>query len=499
MKQCPCRKERFHPNGPSFRRTITEAPCPTREYSRTVPWTPAHWGQMKLLISEIEFLTPFFGDEFNVVYAGAAPGVHMPILAKMFESMHFILVDPAPSMIAKNDFSNIEVMTEFMTDQLALGLSKKYHDKILFISDVRIGSTNPREPHKEQQIRIQKDMKAQESWMNIMCPRSSMLKFRLPWNIGNGKTVYPEGKIFLPVYGKILTHEARLVVERGALDFRYDNRLYEGQMAYFNQVLRPALYPSEDHLSSPEVMKYIEGWSTRFPESGEQRAGKEGQSVQGEHKCYDCTAFQLVVARYLLEAGVYTKGELTYDVINTECDCIEKKLSGFVDVWERMRPKPGPGCSRQPRYVQSRRPNQRGSNDFCCNVYNDVDVCGAISVFGAEGQHHDHSRRLIEVSSRILDMVRDWIDDFDGLNFDDYAKGPDHLDYYTKGSGYHALLKLIQRSVDDIEYEDLKNALKSKVHTVLEYGRSIPHDATTFLIDNMWSAVRSAYNIQLRS
>ena len=33
-----------------------------------------HWGQRKLLLSEIYFLTKYGDKSFNVVYAGAAPG-----------------------------------------------------------------------------------------------------------------------------------------------------------------------------------------------------------------------------------------------------------------------------------------------------------------------------------------------------------------------------------------------------------------------------------------
>jgi hypothetical protein len=61
-----------------FHRVITRE-SPTRHYSRDrLRQEPLHAGQMKLLLSEIEFLTPFFGKRFVVVYAGAAPGVHMP-------------------------------------------------------------------------------------------------------------------------------------------------------------------------------------------------------------------------------------------------------------------------------------------------------------------------------------------------------------------------------------------------------------------------------------
>ncbi len=55
-----------------------------------------HWGQRKLLLSEIEFLL-LHGDGVKlVVYAGAAPGTHIAYLADLFPEHHFVLYDPAP-------------------------------------------------------------------------------------------------------------------------------------------------------------------------------------------------------------------------------------------------------------------------------------------------------------------------------------------------------------------------------------------------------------------
>jgi cap2 methyltransferase len=125
---------------------------------------------MKLLISEIEFLTPFFGESFIVVYAGAAPGIHMPILAAMFPTMHFILVDPAPSMIATGEYPSITVRQQKMTETLARSFRRNYGDNLLFISDVRIGSDDVNEAEEAMQERIHRDMEAQRAWMNIMRP-----------------------------------------------------------------------------------------------------------------------------------------------------------------------------------------------------------------------------------------------------------------------------------------------------------------------------------------
>lgn len=58
-----------------------------------------HWGQLKLLMSEIYFLLNVYKKENNwpskyVVYAGGAPGTHMSYLSKLFPDLCFILIDP---------------------------------------------------------------------------------------------------------------------------------------------------------------------------------------------------------------------------------------------------------------------------------------------------------------------------------------------------------------------------------------------------------------------
>jgi len=264
-----------------------------------------HLGQLKLLLSEIEFLTPYYSrPNMHVVYAGAAPGVHVPILAEMFSTMHFVLVDPAPSMISNGAYPNIEVIQGFMTDELASDFSSRY-PSLLFISDVRVGcAPGKKESDTAHQLRVKRDMDAQRGWVEIMRPLSSILKFRLPWSLegdDDGKTEYLGGRIHFPVYGRILTHEARLIVTRSddasaALTFaKYDNKIYEKQMTFFNRVLRPAIYP-----------------------------------VFGGNRCYDCTAFHWIICEYLAASA---GGSGDYSVVDDACYSIERKLDAYKALW----------------------------------------------------------------------------------------------------------------------------------------------------------------------
>ena len=284
--------------------TLDCVDCPTRDYSKLVCTAePSHWGQEKLLVSEIKFLTPFYGQSYYVVYAGAAPGTHIPILARMFSTMLFVLVDPAQSMIRSNEYPNVEVMNAYMTDELARVLADICGDSILFVSDVRIGSVGGGavEADEDQQRRIHRDMLSQQGWLRIMNPVRSMLKFRLPWSLG-AVTEYVGGEICFPVYGKRLTHETRLVVPRGASQKRYDNVLYERQLAYYNQVMRPAAYYTFGRLG-----------------------------------CYDCSSFRLIIRDFLKASGRdCSDGEL----LSLECLKIELELRLLAERWSRRRPRP---------------------------------------------------------------------------------------------------------------------------------------------------------------
>lgn len=55
-----------------------------------------HVGQLKLLLSEIQFLTDVVSDDERIlcVYAGSAPSNKMPLLSEMFPEVRFLLCDP---------------------------------------------------------------------------------------------------------------------------------------------------------------------------------------------------------------------------------------------------------------------------------------------------------------------------------------------------------------------------------------------------------------------
>jgi cap2 methyltransferase len=240
-------------------------PYRSRENERK---TVVHWGQRKLLMSEIELLSmahPPLEKRCVVIYAGAAPGTHVKTLSNMFPEHRFVLVDPAPFTV-QVDGDRIITREAFFTDELAAELRAEYEGwHVLFVSDVR--STDPKLDGKvENERRIKIDMDAQAGWHRALRPFKSMLKFRPPYTPGT--TRYLQGEIFLPVWGAISTTECRLVVDTDAEDTDYDNTEHEARMFHFNTVTRPALYP-------------------------------HGVRGCGIDHCYDCRAEVCILRKYL--------------------------------------------------------------------------------------------------------------------------------------------------------------------------------------------------------
>jgi hypothetical protein len=229
-----------------------------------------HFGQLKLALAEIQFLTAFCRDACEgapwiVPYAGAAPGNHIPFLAALFPNCTFLLYDPAPfcDALRAKPPQNVRVFARtFFDEKVAADLAARYAgvENFAFICDIRTG--------KEESF-VQEDMDRQDAWVRTMRPARSLLKFRLPW--GEGTTEYLDGSVMLPVFGPTTTTECRLVAlrEHAAGPPRvYRNLEYERQCAYHNSVGRARRY-------SHEV------------------------ALPGLDGCHDCATMVAVATRYL--------------------------------------------------------------------------------------------------------------------------------------------------------------------------------------------------------
>lgn len=244
-----------------------------------------HWGQLKLILTEIEFLTLALKQykESNdkrkivMVYAGAAPGHHIYYLQTLFPSVYFELYDPNDFVISNNDKINIHV--QFFTDKEAVYWKNEYQKKdiyLLFCSDIRT------EPANDENVKENMDM--QLKWWEIMKPELSIFKFRLPWN--DSITQYLSGDIYIQPYPGPTSSETRLIVKSDSKIINYDNKKYEEQCYYHNNINRKKKYSCilGDNLSLEH---------------------------DGIDNCYDCVSFVYIIQNYLNFIGFKGDLELT--------------------------------------------------------------------------------------------------------------------------------------------------------------------------------------------
>ncbi len=256
--------------------------------------TLIHWGQRKLLLSEIEFLTNYAKDNEIIIYAGAAPGQHVGILANMFPKQKWVLIDPREFSPNIKNIPNIYLINDYLTKDLSKKLKKKFkNQKLLLISDIRTGiDVGKTESPSEQEV--YDDMNLQKQFHKLLQPEYSQFKFRLPWSRKTQK--YFDGTVYLQVWARETSAETRLVVSKNAKEKNWDNKKYEENMSYFNQIMRPQYYT---HDYDAKCMDH----------------------------CYDCSAEFHILKEYYSKYG---------NKKNTEKEFIERTADYFTDELSRF-------------------------------------------------------------------------------------------------------------------------------------------------------------------
>ena len=144
-----------------------------------------HFGQRKLLLTVVQFLTLFWNPKKVpkpiVVYAGAAPGNNIEIISQLFPEVEFHLYDPWTFKI--NETDKIHLYNQYFTDHDAKQWSGR--SDIYFISDIRTADYTKAKNLDENENQIMQDMMKQMNWYNIINPIHGHLKFRLPYTGGN--------------------------------------------------------------------------------------------------------------------------------------------------------------------------------------------------------------------------------------------------------------------------------------------------------------------------
>ena len=226
------------------------------------PSTLEHWGQRKLLLTEIEFLTNYgLDDQYLVIYVGAAPGVYMEYLSALFPDLRFLLFDTKNFTLRSTN--RIDVRSEPFSDQLAkrYGVEKK---KILFICNVRTfnDKANP-------EVLLADDMLAQRNWCELLQPHASLLNFRPI--VREEKMKYLQGDLIIEPWASKRTAECRLVVMKNAKSISYNTRKFTDSIQHFHYVDRLMYYDND--------MDHVE--------------------TEGLDHCYDCRAEIFILNEYL--------------------------------------------------------------------------------------------------------------------------------------------------------------------------------------------------------
>lgn len=224
----------------------------------------ASWGQRKLLLSEIEFLTLFWNPNLVpnpvVLYVGASPGTHISLLVKLFPQVReWHCYDPRPFKIKQSD--KVKLYEKYFTDEDAI----KWSDRkdIFFISDIR-SADYTKMSDEENELAVWNDQDLQRRWVYVIKPVEALLKFRLPYydrwidmmkpdskwkdkyNMpypNNPKIVtYLKGLMFFQPWSPQTSSETRLVPLRNSegeyYDGDYDILDYDQIMFYHNNVDR---------------------------------------------------------------------------------------------------------------------------------------------------------------------------------------------------------------------------------------------------------------------
>lgn len=219
---------------------------PTAPYIEKNPATSGniHRGQLKLLLSEFDFLADFNGKAQIIIYVGAGPGFHLPAVFKYFPDFEYHLYDRTPFADTLKDRPNVLLFQQYFEQQNAEEYAKMVTDekkKILFISDIR--STNHDDGKFEEAV--SENMQMQADWVKTIKPIASMLKFRPPYH-GDG-FAYLGGEVRMQAFAPSRSAETRLISQAPYIDKKYNTKHYEEAMSYYNTETRRQVFEVNIH------------------------------------------------------------------------------------------------------------------------------------------------------------------------------------------------------------------------------------------------------------
>jgi hypothetical protein len=226
-----------------------------RKMKKNILRSNLHRGQRKLFLAELDFLLSVYNQQnlfeqenVNILYVGAAPGVHIPLLSKYFPNAIWTLIDPSKSIVENGGKFN--VLRGFFSDknqsnQVKMKGNIYYAEDYanitdIFINDARV--TDPKNDYLEDETDpdIRLDQESTLRWTEIIKPKhGSLLKFRPPYT-DKEIDIFEDGILRTQVWAPQGSTESRLWMI-GPSNYRrktISNSNYENYFAYFNFVAR---------------------------------------------------------------------------------------------------------------------------------------------------------------------------------------------------------------------------------------------------------------------
>jgi hypothetical protein len=234
-------------------------------YQKLHGYRPLHWGQRKLALMELYFLSRCSLPDVSVdiVYAGASNGLHLVFLFDEFTKANWYLygIDPFHPLVHQAAVNNprihlyegethgyfcVDVCNRITTTRsLQQQTTMQPRRPLLFISDARTSiGADPTNAHERYDQRVRMDMKDQLRWAKQLQPDFSLLKFRLPCHCPRHSNVpltcYPPGDLFLFPWSPGPSTELRLLCSKLQLQESvvYDSKSVLAKVDYHHLFLR---------------------------------------------------------------------------------------------------------------------------------------------------------------------------------------------------------------------------------------------------------------------
>jgi hypothetical protein len=221
------------------------------------------YGQRKLLLCLVSFLSKFYDPKIHkkpiLVYAGAAPGVNIGIVADLFPEFTWHLYDPAKFKLKTDITKKIIVYRKIFDNEVAKywGKVNEKNQNVFFVSDIRTADYTKAKDLNENEEKILEDMKLQKEWVEIIKPLKSQLKFRLPYpgDLRPVEVEYFSGNLYKQCFAPQTSTETRLVLTSPNFTYQtYSCEKYQSQMFYQNVVVRETMIYKDGFVDGEELV-----------------------------------------------------------------------------------------------------------------------------------------------------------------------------------------------------------------------------------------------------